>query len=121
MVRQHPRKGISSLIPAKAGFLDHLVHNQDIRRPTGRQRVIPSERMLRALEISHTVSGPGFSPKKNVAGLRLVASDVGWSTGDGPRVEGPGEAVVLAAAGRTVALTELAGDGVEILRTRIAG
>src|SRR5690349_3037302 len=41
MVAGHPMRGISRLIPTKAGFLDHLVHNQDIRRPTGKPRTIP--------------------------------------------------------------------------------
>jgi hypothetical protein len=36
-------------------------------------------------------------------------------------VEGPGEAVIMAAAGRAVALTELEGDGVEVLRARLSG
>lgn len=121
MVAQHPRKGFAKVVPARAGFMDLIVHNQDIRRPTGRNRVIPSERMVRALELSHTEGGPGFNPKKNVAGLRLVASDIGWSAGDGPSIEGPGEAVVMAAAGRPAALADLEGDGVEVLRGRIAG
>jgi len=38
---QHPRQGISRLIPTKTGFLDHLIHNQDIRRPTGQPRTRP--------------------------------------------------------------------------------
>jgi uncharacterized protein (TIGR03083 family) len=121
MVAQHPRKGISKLIPTHSGFFDHLVHNQDMRRPTGRRRDIPSDRMVRALELGRTESGMGFSPKKNVEGLRLVASDLGWSAGDGPKVEGAAEAIVMATAGRQVALGELEGDGVAVLRTRLAG
>ncbi len=45
MVAQHPQRGISKLIPAKSGFLDHLVHNQDILRPTGKGRTIPEARL----------------------------------------------------------------------------
>lgn len=119
MVAQHPMKGISKLIPVRAGFLDHLVHNQDIRRPTGAARTIPSDRLVRALELVRSEGSPMFSPKKAVRGLRLAASDVGWSGGDGPGVEGPGEAVVMAACGRGAALAELSGDGVEVLAARI--
>jgi uncharacterized protein (TIGR03083 family) len=119
MVREHPMKGISKLIPPKAGFLDHLVHNQDIRRPTGRPRAIPTDRLRRALELVRSESSPMFSPKKNVAGLKLNASDIAWSAGDGPIVEGPAEAIVLAASGRSAALPDLSGDGVAVLSGRI--
>ncbi|HLI72265.1 MAG TPA: maleylpyruvate isomerase family mycothiol-dependent enzyme [Acidimicrobiales bacterium] len=120
MVAQHPRKGISKLIPTKAGFLDHLVHNQDIRRPTGKPRVVPEERLRRALELVRSEGTPMFNPKRNVAGLRLHATDVDWSAGDGPLVEGPGEAIVLAASGRSAVLGDLSGDGLATLRQRIA-
>ena len=120
MMATHPRKGISKMIPARAGFLDHLVHNQDIRRPTGHARSIPEERLRRALELARSEGSPMFSPKRNVAGLRLVATDVDWSGGDGPEVTGPGEALVMAASGRRAALADLSGEGVDRLRERIA-
>jgi uncharacterized protein (TIGR03083 family) len=120
MVAQHPRRGISRLIPTKTGFLDHLIHNQDIRRPTSRPRTIPEVRLSRALELVCTEAGPLFNPRRNVAGLKLHASDIGWTTGDGPAVQGPGEAIVLAAAGRKAALADLEGDGVATLRQRIS-
>jgi uncharacterized protein (TIGR03083 family) len=121
MVATHPRKGISKLIPNRAGFIDHLVHNQDIRRPTGKPRTIPDHRLRRALEIVRSESNPFFKPKQNVAGLRLRATDIGWESGDGPVVEGTGEAIVMAAAGRHAALGDLSGDGVPTLAGRIAG
>lgn len=120
MVAGHPMKGISRLIPAKSGFLDHLVHNQDIRRPTGVARAVPEERLVRALELVRSEGTPLFNPKRNVRELRLSATDVGWQAGDGPLVEGPGEAIVMAAAGRAAALEDLAGDGVPTLKGRIA-
>ena len=52
-------------------------------------------------------SGGFVGAKKRVAGLRLVATDVDWSHGGGPEVAGPGEAILLAASGRPVALAEL--------------
>ena len=119
MVAQHPRKGITRLIPDKAGFLDHLIHNQDMRRPTGHGRVIPEEKLRRALELVRSEGTPLFNPKKNVAGLRLSPTDVEWQGGDGPTVEGPAEAIVLAAAGRRAALADLRGDGVGLLQERL--
>jgi uncharacterized protein (TIGR03083 family) len=120
MVAQHPQKGISKLIPEKSGFLDHLVHNQDIRRPTGKPRTIPEARLHRALQLVRAEATPLFNSRRNVSGLKLYASDIGWTTGDGPAVQGPGEAIVLAAAGRKAALADLDGDGVTMLRQRIS-
>jgi uncharacterized protein (TIGR03083 family) len=119
MVAGHPRKGISRMIPTSAGFLDHLVHNQDIRRPTGHGREVPEDRLRRALSLIRTEGSPMYNPKKKVSGLRLHATDVDWSEGDGPLVSGPGEAIVMAASGRRAALGELAGDGVAVLGERI--
>jgi len=119
MIAQHPRKGISKTIPYKAGFVDHLIHNQDMRRPTGKSRTIPEERLRRALELVRTEGNPMFSPKKNVAGLKLRATDIDWSAGEGPEVAGSGEALVLAAAGRTATLDELQGEGVAQLQARL--
>jgi uncharacterized protein (TIGR03083 family) len=120
MIAERPRKGISKMIPDDAGFLDHLIHHQDIRRPLGRPRDIPPPRLHRALELVSSVGNPIFNPKKTVAGLKLTATDIEWSAGDGPAVEGPGEAIVLVAAGRRVALDDLSGDGVAVLRERLA-
>ena len=121
MVARQPRKGISKLIRTKSGFLDHLIHNQDIRRPTGKPRTIPEARLRRALQLVCTEATPLFSPKRNVAGLKLSATDIDWTVGDGPVVQGPGEAIVLAAAGRKAALADLEGDGVALLRQRTSG
>jgi len=119
MIAKHPSKGIAKIAPARVLLLDHLVHNQDMRRPTGISRTIPTERIVRALQEVRREASPGFNPKRNLIGLRLTASDIGWSAGDGPAVEGSGEAIVMAGAGRAAALEELTGEGVSILRVRL--
>lgn len=108
-------KGISRVIPRKEGFLDHFVHEQDIRRPLGLAAPQDAERLLPALDASTSVRGPFFAPAKRVTGIRLEATDVDWHHGDGPVVRGPGEALVMAAAGRKAALVDLEGDGVDRL------
>lgn len=60
----------------------------------------------------------GFAPKDVGDGVRYEATDLDWSSGSGPLVQGTGEALLLAMTGRTVALEELRGDGVETLRRR---
>lgn len=62
---------------------------------------------------------PGLVPKRRLAGLRLIAADQDWSWGSGEPITGPSEALAMAAAGRPVALDDLAGPGVHILRHRL--
>lgn len=94
---------------------DHLVHQQDIRRPLGLPRTIDPERLR--LVLDHP--DPFAQPRRYARGLRLVATDLEWERGDGPPVHGPGEALALAMVGRAAVLDELDGDGVELLRLRI--
>jgi hypothetical protein len=53
-------------------------------------------------------------------GRTLSATDISWTADDGPAVHGPGEAIVLAAAGRKAALADLDGDGAAMLRQRLS-
>jgi len=115
----HVRKGISRVISPKEGLVDHIVHHQDMRRPLGLPREVPEERLLAALGVAPSIGG-FVGAKKRAAGLRLVASDVDWSHGDGPEVRGTGEAILLAITGRPVVLDELTGEGVPTLRGRLA-
>jgi uncharacterized protein (TIGR03083 family) len=113
------KRGISKLIKSREALVDHLIHHQDIRRPLGRPRAMPADRLHAALDVVPGLGG-FVGAKKRVAGLRLVATDIDWSHGDGPEVRGPGEAILLAASGRSVALDELDGEGVGVLRQRLA-
>lgn len=119
VARNHTRKGIAKLISDKEGFIDHLVHHQDIRRPLGRPRAIPAERLVAALDGLPTIGG-FLKSKQRMKGLRWRATDVDWTFGEGPLVEGPAESLILAASGRTEALPELAGPGHAELATRLA-
>ncbi len=58
-------------------------------------------------------------------GLRFVPSDLdgksdeSWGVSSGLEIRGPAEALILAIAGRAVAIDDLSGDGVQILSERI--
>ncbi len=54
-------------------------------------------------------------------GLRLVATDITWSAGQGPEVTGPATALLLALAGRPLALADLDGPGLATLAERVGG
>ena len=117
--RDHVRKGIAKVIKPNEALVDHLTHHQDIRRPLGMPRAMPEDRLRAALDVIPSLGG-FVKAKQRTAGLRLVADDLDWSHGDGPEVRGTGEAILLVATGRPVALDELKGDGVDVLRNRLA-
>jgi uncharacterized protein (TIGR03083 family) len=98
---------------------DLQVHGQDIRRPLGLPHGLRPERLRASLDFLVGGRAIGFAPKRRLAGLRFEAADVDWSAGAGPVVGGPAEALMLAMTGRAVALTELAGPGVPVLRGRL--
>ena len=117
--RDGVRKGIAKVIKTSEALVDHLTHHQDIRRPLGLPRSMPEERLRAALDVLPGLGG-FVKAKQRTAGLRLVADDLDWAHGDGPEVRGAGEAILLVATGRPVALDELKGDGVDVLRARFA-
>lgn len=98
-------------------LFDTAVHAQDIRRPLGLAHVFPADAAIAVAERIKKV-GFVFGTKKRIAGLRLVASDVAWSTGDGAEVRGPIEALFMMMAGRRSAVADLTGDGLAILSER---
>lgn len=115
----HTRKGIAKVISDKEGFVDHLVHHQDIRRPLGRPRAIAPERLVAALDALPSIGG-FLKSKQRMKGLTWRATDVGWTFGEGPEVVGPAESLILAASGRSVSLPEISGAGQPELARRIA-
>lgn len=112
-------RGFTTLLGGRIALVDGMIHQQDIRRPLGLGREIPPERLTAALDFARTA--PPIGARKRITGLRVVATDLGWAAGDGPAVEGPGEAVLMAVAGRGCVLDELSGPGVATLRDRIGG
>jgi len=107
--------GTLARVSPATSLADVLVHHQDIRRPLGRARSIPQERLLSVLDHPD----PFAFPWRHTRGLRFVATDVDWHKGSGPEVRGTGEAIALATVGRPVVLDELTGDGVPELRRRL--
>lgn len=90
----------------------------DIRRPLGLPRDFPRERLVAVLDALPRIGG-FMQTKKRIAGLRLVATDIEHTVGDGAEIRGPAEALILAASGRTAGLDELTGEGVNVLTERL--
>ncbi|MDX6261566.1 MAG: hypothetical protein QOH84_3254 [Kribbellaceae bacterium] len=96
-------------------LLDVLIHTQDIVLPLGRRHEMPAEAAVVAAERIWTKSFP-FKARKRLIGLRLVASDIDWSVGDGAEIRGPIADLLLLLSGRPA--VRLSGAGVERLPRR---
>jgi len=118
LVRRHETpQGLTALFGSRIALTDGAIHHQDIRRALGMPREIPAERLRAVLDFA--MVAPPIGAFVRTRGLRLVATDLDWSSGRGPEVRGPGEAVLMAAAGRGHALDELDGPGVATLAQRL--
>lgn len=115
---QDPR-GLSAGFRGGIALCDGTIHHQDVRRALSLPRTVPAEQLVAVLDFAMTA--PTLPARRNVRGLGLVATDVDWTAGEGPEVRGPGEALLMAAAGRPDALADLDGDGLPRLRGRVLG
>ncbi len=110
-------RGLTAGFGGMIALVDGMIHQQDIRRPLGIPRTIPPER-LRAV-LNYGLTAPAVRGAKRTRGVRLVATDLGWSHGGGPEVRGAGEALLMAMAARPNALDDLTGPGKAMLVRRI--
>ncbi len=118
--RDHLRPaGLTAGFGGRIGLVDGLIHHQDIRRSLGLPREVPRDRLAAALPFARVA--PPIRAFSRARGLRLVATDLHWTSGSGPVVEGPAEPLLMAIAGRGHALDELDGPGKSTLAARLGG
>ncbi len=88
---------------------DTLVHGQDIARPLGRERVMPIEQTLAALD--HVRTSAFYGARKRFRGIRLIATDADWSAGNGSEeLRATAADLLLLATGRPAGLTTATGS-----------
>lgn len=80
-------------------LLDVLVHTQDIVVPLGLTHEMPVDAAAAAADRVWSKSFP-FNARKRLTGLRLVASDIDWSAGEGEDLRGPIADLLLLLTGR---------------------
>ena len=98
-------------------YTDTLIHHQDILIPLGMRDHRPAERWRPSLDFLVSARARiGFVPSR-LPEVRLVATDIDWSHGDGPEVTAKAEVLGLALTRRPPLLDELSGPGAEALRT----
>ena len=103
-------------------FAETCLHLRDIARPLGLTADVPAEDWRTLLDhLTAPGVAPALVPPGRLDGLRLVATDLGWSAGAGAggTVTGPAEALGMAVTGRPAALADLRGEGVATLADRI--
>jgi uncharacterized protein (TIGR03083 family) len=92
-----------------AHLAEYVVHQQDIRRPLGLPRQVPPDRLVAALNGVTKLPGVRWPAWRLLRRRRWEATDVEWCAGRGPVLIGPGDAILVALAGRSGAIEELAG------------
>ena len=110
-------RGLTTGFGGGIALTDGTIHHQDIRRALGLPRPIPATRLVPVLDFA--LRAPTLPASKNAKGITLTATDLDWTSGDGPEVRGSGEALLMAIAGRPQALGELDGPGLPTLRARV--
>ncbi|MFI1988880.1 maleylpyruvate isomerase family mycothiol-dependent enzyme [Actinoplanes sp. NPDC020271] len=93
-----------------AGALSHdVIHGLDITLALFPERSVPSGRLAAVLD--------GMSPRSigyfgtDLSGVRLVATDLEWSFGDGEPVRGRGQDLLMVVCGRRLPTGLLTGPG----------
>ena len=105
--------------PLDTRIVEEVVHGEDIRRVVGLRRDYPEDAVRRSLLQQASMPASFGGAKELVARVRLTATDLDLSIGEGPEVSGPALALLLAVTGRRVALDELDGPGVALLDPRV--
>src|ERR1700758_780874 len=111
-------RGLPAGFGGMIALVDGMIHHQDIRRSLGRPRIVPADRLQRGLGL--VAGNPRLGAGRRIRGLRLRANDIDWEHGRGPEVSGPGEALLMAMAGRPAAIADLAGPGLDTLAARLS-
>jgi hypothetical protein len=83
----------------------------------GLPRDVPVERLRVALPF--TFVAPPINSLWHVRGVKVVATDIGWSAGLGPEARGTAEAVLTVMGGRRGVDAELTGPGAPRLEQRL--
>lgn len=70
--------------------------------------------------LNYALTAPAVRGARRARGVRLVATDIEWTHGSGPEVNGTGEALLMAMAARSDALNDLTRPGKPVLAQQIS-
>ncbi|MGI9600667.1 MAG: maleylpyruvate isomerase family mycothiol-dependent enzyme [Acidimicrobiales bacterium] len=104
------------MFPPEMSLTDVAIHTQDIRRAHELGNDLSETTVATALEfLTHHKQARAIIDPDSIKGLAFQATDIDWSFGEGPAVQGAAEAILMAMANRPVGADELSGDGVATL------
>ena len=106
-------------LPGSAYLGEALVHGEDVRRAVGAPPGDHPADHLVAVADYYKKTGAPVRGKKRIEGLKLSATDVEWTTGSGPEVQGPLVLLIMAMCGRGFAIEGLSGPGKGQLASRV--
>jgi uncharacterized protein (TIGR03083 family) len=105
---------------SEAPLTDVLVHGADMLQPLGRSVEIAPDALRTSLTWLAQGRAKGFVPKGRVDGLVFEATDIDLKCGNGSSVvRGATLALCSSLCGRAPMLTQLSGNGVEVLSNRM--
>ena len=117
---ERPR-GLGRYFPPRLFLGDHITHELDMVFALGREPAIPADALVAVLNTQVSVPNPFVPAFRNSRGLRLSATDSGWTHGKrGPLVRGRAADLVSVLGNRPAMLGRLGGDGVEVLASRVS-
>ncbi|RHW24223.1 maleylpyruvate isomerase family mycothiol-dependent enzyme [Nocardioides immobilis] len=96
-------------------LIDALLHHQDIVRPLGLTRAMPPEAAAIAADRVRRLSFL-MGTRRLLRSVRMVATDVDWTRGRGPTIEGPIQELLMLSSGRQPDRSLLTGEGLVELK-----
>jgi uncharacterized protein (TIGR03083 family) len=103
------------LFPEEMTMTDTMIHTQDIRRPLGLDGSFDDESMRAALVfLTEHKLATTLVDRKPLEGVKLTATDLDWSWGEGAEITGTAEAIMMAIANRSPALADISGPGADL-------
>ncbi|QFG69213.1 maleylpyruvate isomerase family mycothiol-dependent enzyme [Ornithinimicrobium pratense] len=109
-------------IGAAGPYADSCIHLRDLTLPQGLGVTVQPDRWETVIDIIVSPRGQAsfLASKGFLDGLAWRATDQDRVWGAGPLVEGTAEALAMTMSGRTAYLDQLDGDGVPLVRDRLA-
>jgi len=102
---------LTPIAPRPTRLVEAIVHGEDIRRPLGIPASYPPDALTDALAYQVKAAVAMGGGRERVDGLRLVATDSTFESGDGDVVRGSGVDLLLAVSGRAVDVGAFDGPG----------
>jgi uncharacterized protein (TIGR03083 family) len=105
------------MFPEEMTVTDVTIHTQDVRRGLGLDGSLDESVQRTVLDFLTTHKmATTLVDRPPIEGVRLVATDLDWSFGEGDEITGTAEALMMGLANRDV-LDELDGEGLAVWRS----